>query len=141
MHGGGPQVKPGKPLDRVYTEPALALVEKGVENLLAHIEIVKKSGIKPVVCINHFYTDIEEEVALVRKAAKPLAPKWSSPNTGRKGARRAGTGGGGDRSLPEESAARPSGFLYPKDLRVKEKILRIATEITALAGFPLPRKA
>jgi len=35
MHGGGPRVAPGKPLDRAYTEKNVALVEKGLENLLA----------------------------------------------------------------------------------------------------------
>jgi len=134
MHGGGPQVKPGKPLDRVYTEPAPALVEKGVENLLAHIEIVKKSGIKPVVCINHFYTDTEEEVALVRKAAEAAGAKVVVSKHWEKG-------GEGALELVEavieacrEESAASFGFLYPKDLPVKEKILRIATEIYGAGG-------
>ncbi|HEB11416.1 MAG TPA: formate--tetrahydrofolate ligase, partial [Spirochaetales bacterium] len=66
MHGGGPRVAPGKPLDKAYTEQNTQLVEKGMENLLAHIETVKKSGLPPVVCINHFYTDTEEEIRLIR---------------------------------------------------------------------------
>jgi len=70
MHGGGPKVSPGQPLDKAYTEKNTALVEKGVENLLAHIETVKKSGIHPVVCINHFYTDTDEEVAVIKKAVE-----------------------------------------------------------------------
>ncbi len=67
MHGGGPTVVPGKPLDSAYTDENTELVEKGVENLLAHIDIVKKSGIAPVVCINHFYTDTDAEVAVIKK--------------------------------------------------------------------------
>ncbi len=70
MHGGGPSVVPGKPLDAAYKEKNVGLVEKGVENLIAHIETVKQSGIKPVVCINNFYTDTDEEVAAIRKAAE-----------------------------------------------------------------------
>ncbi|MBU8913669.1 MAG: formate--tetrahydrofolate ligase, partial [Spirochaetales bacterium] len=35
MHGGGPTVAPGKPLDAVYKDQNVALVEKGIENLLA----------------------------------------------------------------------------------------------------------
>ncbi|MCX7590806.1 MAG: formate--tetrahydrofolate ligase, partial [Kiritimatiellae bacterium] len=38
MHGGGPPVKPGLPLDGAYTRENVALVEKGCENLVAHIE-------------------------------------------------------------------------------------------------------
>ena len=69
MHGGGPKVTPGAPLDVAYKEKNVELVEKGVENLVAHIETVKKSGISPVVCINHFYTDTDEEVEVIKKAA------------------------------------------------------------------------
>ena len=57
MHGGGPTVKPGAKLDEAYTKENLPLVEKGCENLLAHIDIVKKCGVRPVVCINSFHTD------------------------------------------------------------------------------------
>jgi len=70
MHGGGPTVKPGVPLDEVYMKENLELVEKGCENLVAHIETVKKSGVKPVVCVNSFYMDTPAEIALVRKIAE-----------------------------------------------------------------------
>jgi formate--tetrahydrofolate ligase len=69
MHGGGPAVKPGIPLSEEYTTENLELVEKGCENLIAHIETVKKSGVRPVVCINSFYTDTKAEIELVRKIA------------------------------------------------------------------------
>jgi formate--tetrahydrofolate ligase len=70
MHGGGPTVKPGLPLDAAYTKENLGLLEKGCENLIAHIETIRKSGVKPVVCINSFYTDTKNEIALVRKVAE-----------------------------------------------------------------------
>jgi formyltetrahydrofolate synthetase len=70
MHGGGPTVKPGIALSEVYTSENLELVEKGCENLIAHIETVKKSGVRPVVCINSFHTDTEAEIKLVRKIAE-----------------------------------------------------------------------
>jgi formyltetrahydrofolate synthetase len=70
MHGGGPTVKPGVPLDDVYTNENLPLVEAGCANLLAHIETVKQAGVRPVVCINSFYTDTAAETDLVRKAAE-----------------------------------------------------------------------
>jgi len=46
------------------------LLEKGCENLVAHIETVKKSGVRPVVCVNSFYTDTKAEIELVRKIAE-----------------------------------------------------------------------
>lgn len=70
MHGGGPAVKPGMPLDEAYTSENLELLEKGCCNLVAHIETVKKSGVTPVVCINSFYTDTKDEIALIRKIAE-----------------------------------------------------------------------
>ncbi len=70
MHGGGPTVKPGIPLADEYTTENLELVEKGCENLIAHIETVKKSGVRPVVCVNSFHTDTKAEIELVRKIAE-----------------------------------------------------------------------
>lgn len=69
MHGGGPAVKPGVKLPEAYTRQNVPLVEKGCENLLAHIETVKLSGLKPIVCINGFHTDTPDELkAIVRIA-------------------------------------------------------------------------
>ena len=88
MHGGGPAVKPGVPLDEAYTQENLGLVEKGCENLVAHIETVRKSGVRPVVCINSFYTDTaggdRAGPADRRAARRARAP---SPSTGSRAAR------------------------------------------------------
>jgi len=70
MHGGGPEVKPGIPLDAAYHEENLKLLEDGCENLIAHIELVEKSGVRPVVCVNGFHTDTPAEIALVRRIAE-----------------------------------------------------------------------
>jgi len=70
MHGGGPPVKPGIPLDEAYTKENLDLLEKGCDNLIAHIETVKASGVRPVVCVNSFHTDTKAEIDLVRKVAE-----------------------------------------------------------------------
>ncbi len=70
MHGGGPAVKPGVPLAEEYTKENLELLERGCENLIANIETVKKSGVRPVVCINSFHTDTKAEIELVRKVAE-----------------------------------------------------------------------
>ena len=69
-HGGAPKVKAGLPLDPVYTTENLELLRKGCDNLLAHIDIIRHSGVQPVVCLNAFHTDTERERALVREAAE-----------------------------------------------------------------------
>ena len=70
MHGGGPKVVAGRPLPESYTKEDLGLLEKGLPNMLHHINTIRTSGINPVVCINAFHTDTKEEIAMVRKAAE-----------------------------------------------------------------------
>ena len=69
MHGGGPRVAPGKPLDKVYGQENLQLLERGLANLEAHIGIVRRFGVPVVVAVNHFPSDSEAEIELVRQAA------------------------------------------------------------------------
>lgn len=132
MHGGGPAVKPGALLDDVYVHENLPLVEAGCQNLLAHLEIVRKSGVQPVVCINHFYTDTDEEVRLVRRlseeagALTAVSKHWQY---------------GGDGALElaeavEEACRRPSNFrfFYNGSDTVKERIQAIARQVYGAAG-------
>ena len=132
MHGGGPAVKPGAPLDDVYVHENLPLVEAGCQNLLAHLEIVRKSGVQPVVCINHFYTDTDEEVRLVRRlseeagALTAVSKHWQY---------------GGDGALElaeavEEACRRPGNFrfFYNGSDTVEERIQAIARQVYGAAG-------
>jgi len=132
MHGGGPRVAPGKALDDIYTQPAPELVARGVENLVAHIETVRLSGVSPVVCINHFPTDSPEEERIVRDAAEAAGARvavskhWLS-------------GGEGARDLAEAvvDACRDTGefrFLYDEKDRFREKVSAIATRVYGADG-------
>lgn len=77
-HGGGPDVKPGTPLDEAYTKENLELLEAGCRtNLLAHIDIIRRAGIRPVVCLNHFYTDTDAEVALVKQITEEAGCRFA----------------------------------------------------------------
>ena len=67
MHGGGPAVVAGKPLDPIYKEEALDFVKAGCANLIHHIKNVSKFGAKAVVAINRFATDTDAELELVRQ--------------------------------------------------------------------------
>jgi formate--tetrahydrofolate ligase len=69
-HGGAPLPVPGRPLPHEYAEEHVEWVEAGCANLLAHIETVKKTGISPVVCLNRFSTDTDDEIAAVRRIAE-----------------------------------------------------------------------
>ena len=69
MHGGGPVVTAGKPLDHAYTTENAALVKAGCCNLARHVTNTRKYGVPVVVAINKFATDTDAELAAVREAA------------------------------------------------------------------------
>jgi len=128
MHGGGPTVVAGKPLNKAYTEENLALLEKGMPNLLQHIENVLKFGVPVVVAINRFESDTNAEIQAIRRAATETgaftvaeSQVWAR-------------GGEGGVELAEAVIAaceQPSNFhfLYADGLSIKEKIETIAREI------------
>jgi formate--tetrahydrofolate ligase len=132
MHGGGPAVKPGIPLDAAYTKENLGLVESGCENLVAHIETVRKSGVRPVVCINSFHTDTKAEIETIRRIAEKhgalcaLSQHWLK-------------GGEGARELAEAVVAaceekNTFHFLYDLSLPLRQRIDLIAREVYGAKG-------
>ncbi len=132
MHGGGPRVVPGKALGPEYTQKNIALTEAGVCNLLAHIETVKKSGISPVVCINHFYTDSDEEIAVIRKAAEAAGARVALSKHWEKGGEGAVELA---QAVVEACEEKPAfKFLYPLEMGVKERIDLLATQVYGADG-------
>jgi formyltetrahydrofolate synthetase len=128
MHGGGPRVVAGKPLDFAYTEENLPLLEKGCANLVAHIENVRRFGVPVVVAINQFRYDTPAEVELIRRIAVESGAEDAVP------ASHWANGGDGAVKLAEAVVAaceKPSDFrfLYPLEWSIKQKIEKIATEI------------
>jgi formate--tetrahydrofolate ligase len=132
MHGGGPEVKPGIKLDEAYTKENLGLLEKGCENLLAHIETVKKSGVKPVVCINSFYTDTPAEIKMVKEISEQAGAYAARSEHWLKG-------GEGAIELAEAvktAANEPNDFrfLYELDMPLEQIIQTIAKEVYGADG-------
>ena len=126
-HGGAPAVKAGLPLDPVYTSENLALLEKGCENLLAHIDIIRRSGVQPVVCLNAFYTDTPAERELVRKVAEGAGARFAVSDHWLKG-------GEGALELAEEvikACGEPNDFAYLCDLSepLKDRIEKQVREV------------
>ena len=70
MHGGGPAVTAGKPLDEAYKSENLDLLKKGMANLERHITNSAKFGVPVVVAVNAFATDSPAELDLVCAASK-----------------------------------------------------------------------
>ncbi|UCG77942.1 MAG: formate--tetrahydrofolate ligase [Nitrospirota bacterium] len=69
-HGGAPIPVPGKPMPEEYKSENVGWVEEGCKNLVHHINTVKKAGINPVVCVNAFYTDTDNEINAVKRIAE-----------------------------------------------------------------------
>ncbi len=132
MHGGGPQVKPGVPLADAYINEDLALVEQGCANLVAHIETVRKAGVRPVVCINSFYTDTPGEIAVIRRIAEAAGALVAVSEHWLKG-------GDGAIELAEaviQAADEPNDFkfLYELDTPLSRRIELIAKEVYGASG-------
>lgn len=124
MHGGGPKVVPGRPLSDAYIREDLGLVEKGLPNLLHHINTIRTSGINPVVCINCFPTDTKEEITLVKNAAEAAGVRCAIGNYWAKG---------GDGALELADAVTEAcndenhfQFLYPLEMKLRERVGKIA---------------
>lgn len=69
MHGGGPPVSAGKPLDEAYKTENTELVKAGCCNLKEHIQNIIGFGAPCIVAINRFASDTEEELEVIRKEA------------------------------------------------------------------------
>lgn len=62
-----PKIVTGNPIPKEYFEKNFKWLERGIENLFHHVDIIRKSGINPVICINRFIQDSNEEIELVKK--------------------------------------------------------------------------
>ena len=62
MHGGGPKVVAGRPLDPVYTHSNLEFFSTGLSNLRHHIQAAGKFNVPVVVAINYFAIDTYTEL-------------------------------------------------------------------------------
>ncbi len=137
MHGGGPAVVPGRPLPDEYRKENLGLVERGLPNLIHHLHTIKLSGIRPVVCINCFATDTDEEIKLIRRAAEAVGVRCAASThwaNGGEGALELA-----DAVIEAAEEETPFGFLYMMDMKLRDRVERIARTVygaTAVTWTP-----
>ena len=132
MHGGGPKVVAGLPLDDAYTQENLELLEKGCVNMVHHINSIRKAGINPVVCINCFHTDTDAEVEVVRKAAEAAGARCAKSTH---------WADGGDGAVEFAEAVKEAceektnfEFLYPIEMKLRDRVEKIAKEVYGADG-------
>ncbi|KAF9505989.1 hypothetical protein BS47DRAFT_1353393 [Hydnum rufescens UP504] len=136
MHGGGPEVVPGKPLHATYLSEDLVTLKEGCKNLRRHVSNARKFGLKVVVAINRFLSDTEAELELIRSQALEagadaavVSSHWAE-------------GGAGAKDLAQAVISICEGpsdfkFLYDLDRSIEDKINTIATAIYGADGIEL----
>ena len=132
MHGGGPKVVPGLAMPEEYVKENVGLVEKGLENMVHLINVIRKSGMNPVVCINCFHTDTDAEIEAVRKAAEAAGARCAKSTH---------WADGGDGALELADAVIDAceedskfEFLYPLEMKLRDRVDRIAKEVYGADG-------
>jgi formate--tetrahydrofolate ligase len=123
-----------------YNDASLERVGKGFENLKKHIENMKKFGLNPVVAINSFFSDSDDEVQLVQERCANIGVKAVVSEGFTKG-------GEGTKNLANtvvaeiENGSNEFKQLYDWKAPVKEKIEIIAKEIYGADGVEYSKKA
>jgi formate--tetrahydrofolate ligase len=122
----------GMPFDQLANEDVDAL-RRGIDNLAAHIGIVKTYGLPCVVSINNFPTDTEKEIETIRELARGAGAETVVVN------RAFAEGGAGAVELAEAVVAaceQPTSFdfLTPDHAPLKDQIEAIATKIYGAEG-------
>ena len=107
-------------------------LKKGIVNLGAHIENMKKFGVPVVVAINRFHTDSDAELKLIADYCESLGADFALSEVFAKG----GEGGVELAKKVVEACEKPSNFapIYDEKLSIKEKITAIATTIYGADG-------
>lgn len=123
-----------------YNDPSTERVERGFANLEKHMENCQKMGLNPVVAINNFHTDSQEEIDLLIKlcAAKGvqavLSKGWAEGGEGTKDLAKAVVA----EIEKGENKFKP---LYDWNTDVKSKIETIAKEIYGADGVDYSSQA
>ena len=113
--------------------PNMSALERGICNLDAHLDNMKKFGVPVVVAINAFPTDTAEEMEFIRKHCAERGIRVALSEVFAKG------GEGGEELAREVLTVLDEGkadfhMLYEDELPLEEKIRRIAKEIYGADG-------
>ncbi|MEM0157231.1 MAG: formate--tetrahydrofolate ligase [Thermoplasmataceae archaeon] len=118
----------------------VAAVEKGVQNVLKHVEILRNFGIDPVVAINRFPTDTEKEIAKLEEILKKNNVIWALSEVFARG----GEGGLDLAGKVVEKLSKPVGGIkrtYEESDSVRDKIIAIAEKVYGASEVLFEKKA
>ena len=132
MHGGTPVAD--------VNTPDLSTLKQGMENLAKHVESLSAFGLRPIVAVNRFATDTEEELQLVVEESKALGVEATVIDV-------FGQGGEGGLELAEavvkacDGPAPVQRFLYPTEMPIEDKIRTIAQKVYGATDITLLPRA
>ena len=132
MHGGTPVAE--------VNTPDLSTLKQGMENLAKHVESLGAFGLRPIVAVNRFATDTEEELQLVVEESKALGVDAVVIDV-------FGQGGEGGLALAEavvnacDGPAPVQRLLYPAEMPIEDKIRTIAQKVYGAADITLLPRA
>jgi formate--tetrahydrofolate ligase len=132
MHGGAA-------LNEI-NKPNLKALKLGMSNLAKHAESVREYGLRPIVAVNRFATDTEDELKLIVEESRALGLEARVIDV-------FGQGGEGGLPLAEavvEACQGPASaprFLYPLEASIEDKIRTIAQKIYGAADIALLPRA
>jgi len=132
LHSGRHRVVAGRPLPPAMLEENPEEVQLGAVNLLAHLAIVRRHGVTPVVAINAMEGDFASEHAAIREIAASVGVRAAVCTHFE-------NGGKGATELAEavvEATAEPGRFqmLYDDDATLRQKIETVATDVYGADG-------
>ncbi len=113
-------------LDR-FDVPDAAAVERGLENLFKHIENVRVLGIRPVVALNRFADDAEDEVSLVRDFCTTVGVPFEISTSFLEGSQ--GSLGLAQLVIEESGKGSDPKPLYDARASVEEKVLALTSKL------------
>ena len=132
MHGGTPVAE--------VTRPDLTTLKRGMENLAKHVESIGAFGLRPIVAVNRFAADTEDELQTVVEESRALGVEATTIDV-------FGRGGEGGLSLAEvivnvcaQPAPTPQ-MLYPSDMPIDDKIRTVARQVYGAADISLAPRA
>ena len=118
-------------------------LKAGIENLQKHIENIKQFNLTPVVAINRFTTDAQEEIDFIKEFCASLGVKCAEANVWAKGGDGAIELADQVAEVVEESLAQNNRYvpMYSLEQSVQEKIETIAKKIYGAVAVDYTAKA
>src|SRR3954447_8279099 len=134
-HSGRYDIRPAQGLPPAMLEENPGDVTAGLPNLQAHVKIVQRFGVTPVVAINAFPGDHESEHEVIVRLCDRLGVRCAVT-------RHVAEGGSGAADLAETVLEALKGgssfeFLYDLSMPLVEKIETIATQVYGADGIDL----